>query len=1192
MKKFYLFFGLAVCLLTVSCSKDSTKSDEPIGPGTDQTVVVKANIDGDFGWWSEGETIAVNGVESNAVAADGVGTAAGTFTVEKVNAPFVVVAPFSAYGAGNVIAVPDIQNFVADGCDAAAYVMYGYAEKADEVEPETPAIESRSTAIVPPTTVTVDLQNFCGVLSLPLTIGDGAAAKIKSIEMTTGDDTEVIAGEWKFDFSTGKFSVEKGYDTIVLECGDEGIALGTEPTEFRFVVPAGTYKQGAFFTIEDTEGHKDVVEFHEALPIVAGTTTVYETSEFHIIEKGDATLNVTINEEGIKWAAGDQVVVNGQLSSVVAAEAEGTNSASFDVEKVARPYKVLYPKDLYTTSGRLRLYNEQKLIAGGYDREALAMVGYSASNEVTMHNVCGLIKIPVTNNYETDNLVITKIDIRSNDGTPLCGKFNINYRNATISTVSAGEELSLVAAEGEKGVPVAVGESVNVYAIVPEGNFPKGITLDVYTDMGSQMGIECTPAGGIVVTRGEETAMEVVDFSDVKIEKITTAAELLDFAKSANSGRYKRFLNDEGEVTLGNDIDMTGIEWTEITGVVTDGVNAGFDGIFNGNGFKITNWTSSQSLFATLARTGVVKNLVIDSSCQLTYPNANELGKVTFFGFVVGENLGGRIESVINNANISLTMSDALAYQLRAGAIVGQSQIGSRIIKCENHGNIVLNFEGGISNAASGASCTQYLGGLQGAIISDNTSVTDDNNRSIMQECVNTGALNVTVATELKHGCYIGGLTGTANSYSELENCSNSGDVSFTIPTHTSITCVGGLTSYSAGSIKGCTNSGKVSLKNTTTMRTFAVAGIAAYLNGTIEDSNNEGAIDVQFAKLDKTGTIGGIDGKKSKTAGNGVIGGLVGYTFTSAAQPFSATNCINRGAITVVQSDSEGTLATGRFCIAGCIAAPWGLIDNCKNFGDIDVTVTNKDNKQDTTTNLLTYIGGIAAADHYSMTQSETNISNCENEGNITAYLVCSKSNSAVGGIIAWPGVEGAAQTNVTSNSINRGNLNITGFAKVRAGGIQGGSGSIVDCTNYGSMIMDLPTASCLGGVGGFHTQNHYIHGGSNYGNVTGLSNTLYVGGMCGNVGNVDNTNYGGVIKCDVKSPEGTKAAYLVGNLSGTKALVFGTDAAPIQVKGSLTVGETVTKVETVEDIVNTVLFGTNNTGTNIKTVVIPLAE
>ena len=1191
MKRFYLFFGLALCMLTVGCSKDDPKT-EPDEPTTKEAVNIIANAVDELGLWQEGAKIAVNGVESKEVAIDAENPAKGVFAVEKVAAPFVVIAPFSAYEAGDIVKVPDTQNYVAGGHDADAYLMYGYAEKFDETELEQPIIESRAEEIVEVKTATVDMQSFCGIIALPLTVADGAVASIKSIDMTTGNDAEMIAGSWKFNVKEGAVTVEKPYDTIVLDCG-EGVALGAEPTVFRFVVPAGKYTQGVYFTIEDKDGHKDVCEFKDEINVVAGEEYSVAAAEFHIIEKAAATLNITINEAGIKWAAGDKVVINGQLSSEIAAEEAGTSTGTFNVENVARPYKVLYPQDLYTTSGRLRLYNEQRLIANDCDREALAMVGYSTTTDVTMHNVCGLIKIPVTNNYETDNLTITKIDIRSNDGTPLCGKFNINYRNATLSTVSEATELSLVPAEGSKGILLPVGESVNVYAVVPEGRFPKGITLDVYTDVGAQTDIACTPSGGMNITRGEETGVDMIEFSDIKIEKIMTADELLQFANGVNLGRYKRFINDEGEVVLGGDIDMSTIEWAEITGVVTDGVNAGFDGIFNGNGFKITNWTSSKSLFATLARGGVVKNLVIDASCQLTYPNPNELGKVTYFGFVVGENLGGTIESVINNANISLNMSDALGYQLRAGAIVGQSQIGSRITKCENHGNINLTFTGGITNAATSASCTQYFGGVSGAITSGDTSLADDNDRSIMQNCVNTGSLTVNVASTLKHGCYLGGVTATANSYTEMYDCSNSGDITFDIPAHTSITCMGGVTSYSAGKIERCNNSGKVALKNSTTMRTFTVAGVVGYMNGTIADCNNEGVIDVDIAKLDKTGTIGGIDGKKSKTAGNGSVGGIVGFAYGPESWPFSATNCINRGAIKVSQSDSQGSLATGRFCIAGCIAAPWGDIDGCKNYGNIDVTVTNKSNTQDASTNLITYIGGIAGADHYPLTQSETSISNCENEGNITAYLVCSKSNSAIGGIIAWPGVEGAAQTNVTSNSINRGSINVTGFAKARVGGIQGGSGSIVDCTNYADLTMDLPTGSCLGGVGGFHTQNHYIHGGSNYGNVTSLSKTVYVGGMCGNVGNVENTNYGGVIKCAVVAPaESTAAGYLVGNLSGTKNLVFGTDEAPIQVKGSLTVGNTTTKVETVEEIINTVLFGTNNTGTNISTVVTPLVE
>lgn len=1053
MKKFYLFFGLAVCLLTVSCSKDSTKSDEPIGPGTDQTVVVKANIDGDFGWWSEGETIAVNGVESNAVAAESVGTAAGTFTVEKVSAPFVVVAPFSAYGAGNVIAVPDIQNFVADGCDAAAYVMYGYAEKADEVEPETPAIESRSTAIVPPTTVTVDLQNFCGVLSLPLTIGDGAAAKIKSIEMTTGDDTEVIAGEWKFDFSTGKFSVEKGYDTIVLECGDEGIALGTEPTEFRFVVPAGTYKQGAFFTIEDTEGHKDVVEFHEALPIVAGTTTVYETSEFHIIEKGDATLNVTINEEGIKWAAGDQVVVNGQLSSVVAAEAEGTNSASFDVEKVARPYKVLYPKDLYTTSGRLRLYNEQKLIAGGYDREALAMVGYSASNEVTMHNVCGLIKIPVTNNYETDNLVITKIDIRSNDGTPLCGKFKINYRNATISTVSAGEELSLVAAEGEKGVPVAVGESVNVYAIVPEGNFPKGITLDVYTDMANKVDISCAP-NGMVVTRGEETTLETVEYAEVKIDKITTADEFVALVNGINRGRTDRFQSPNGEIVLGNDIDLAGVAVPQITGKD----NAGFVDVFNGNNFSIKNLNIDET-FITL-NNGTIKNVVFDScafgvsvidantgtvdnvalnACTLTAPvvnlNAadatisgvvmNEGCDVTFpapgaatnFGFIVGGN-AGTVTKCTNAIVYEKEIASTPKASCNFGGIVGATT--GLVSECSFSGTFDMTI------VAPVASQYHTFGGVVGYINGKKDQV-------LVSGCSNSGKVKVTnnIKVMISTGGVVGGTTSTAkalNDYGVIENCENIGSVGmrYVAGGSGSYPVCGGVCGYIEGYIKGCINRGTVSMEcngasSSAAWTAAKVAGVAGAVNMGASDCHNYGTL--EFVKGYYAGgtEAARFAGNVSFSCWAGVIASAGSW---DTSKPAVFENCTNEVDMVYAPGSTTGT---PQFAFGGVFGWLNGTAKSCVN----NKSVTANTNTQ------YVNIGGISAG-------GNAHFDGCKNIGAITVnandVVVPAKWYVRAGGITGWNAALASTAAATTPTAINANMTNCTNSGAIT---INGGSGT-----------------------------------------------------------------------------------------------------------------------------------------------------
>ena len=78
MKRFYLFFGLALCMLTVGCSKDDPKT-EPDEPTTKEAVNIIANAVDELGLWQEGAKIAVNGVESKEVAIDAENPAKGVF---------------------------------------------------------------------------------------------------------------------------------------------------------------------------------------------------------------------------------------------------------------------------------------------------------------------------------------------------------------------------------------------------------------------------------------------------------------------------------------------------------------------------------------------------------------------------------------------------------------------------------------------------------------------------------------------------------------------------------------------------------------------------------------------------------------------------------------------------------------------------------------------------------------------------------------------------------------------------------------------------------------------------------------------------------------------------------------------------------------------------------------------------------
>ncbi len=1196
MKKIYLYFGLALSMLAVSCSNGP--KEEPVAPDTSETSVqLTLNIVDEGVVWSDGAEVSVNGTE--VAISDGAGTASALAVIEKeLPTPLWVVSPVSAYSAGNIITVPDTQNYVENGYDADAYILVGYAEAYDATE-ETPAL--LSVAAGEPAevkTATVNLNGTCGIVSVPMVVEAGAAASIKSVILGTDNTDLALAGSFKVSTEDGTYAPQKTVNSITVDCGETGVALGqSTPVVFNFVVPAGVYEGGLTVTASDAEGHNYVQGYTEPLIVEATQTVALETVVFEIIEKGPATLNVTIAGGIATWAAGDKIVVNNELSPEVAASAVGQTAASFDFQAIAYPYSVFYPASLYTSSGRLRFYNTQKLVPDGYDKEASVMIGYATGTDVVLENVCGLVTIPILNKYEGETISIDSLCVRSANGEPLAGKYMVNYRNKTLTSTEPSDYIWVVPEKNETGevvnpLLIAPEETKDIQVVVPAGAFAKGLLVDLYTSVGVRENIACF-ATGVEVTRGQESKLpEVVKYEDIPITPIMTAEELLEFAKAVNNGRYKKFISHEaateGQVILGADIDMSGINWVSANGV--DG--AGFDGIFNGQGHKITNWTSyGKSLFGVLAKGGVVKNLTIDASCQLTYPNVNEIGDVTNFGFVVANNNGGTIDTVTNNADITLTVEGEMGYQLRAGSIVGQSNVGSRLLNLTNTGNITFNL-GGVKAAADSSSTTQYWGGVSGAITSDDTSLTDDAARSIIDNCHNTGNLTFNINGESKHGYYIGGVTGTCNSCSEMYNSSNKGNVTLNLNgedssgnSHTSQISMGGCASYSSGPVQNVTNSGKVTLYAKGCIRTTAIGGITGYQNGPVSDVVNDGAIDVQYERVYGVTTIGGIDGSKSTSQASTTVAGISALCYSSDNYAATFNNCVNNGAIKVIERDITDRKTTGRFSVAGVVAAPWGDITACKNYGSIDVSASNPSDTADGSTNVLTYIGGIAASDYYAKSQSSTNIIDCTNEGNIKANLAAYKSNSAIGGIIGWPGKESSC-TSVTSGCVNKGNIEVLGGTKVRMGGIQGGSGRLENCINYGAVSAvseTLNKACCLGGVAGFHSYAQYqMLNCENYGTVSSnakLTSGGGIAGLIGNFGNVGNSlTLGCKVNCSVIAVEGCEAAMLVARFNGSGSVIsFGSEDEPIYVKGMLTKGGVSTAISSQDAITVETMFGTD---------------
>jgi hypothetical protein len=431
----------------------------------------------------------------------------------------------------------------------------------------------------------------------------------------------------------------------------------------------------------------------------------------------------------------------------------------------------------------------------------------------------------------------------------------------------------------------------------------------------------------------------------------------------------------------------------------------------------------------------------------------------------------------------------------------------------------------------------------------------------------NHGKLTINIKDAItSKNFYIGGVSGSANSYTVVESCKNYGDVTFNIHNDKdkgAAVCIGGVIGYSAGAISNCYNEGNVSHLDTGDIKGTIVGGIVGYQNAALTNSINKGNITVTGKRFGGRNSIGSINGTASKSACAPAAAGIVAYCYNATID-----GCENYGKITFHQTSADASGTSGITVVAGIVSAPWGQVSNCKNFGDIDVL-----RKYDSANvNAYLYVGGIAACDYYPLSQSESSIVDCVNEGNLTIENDLGTSNSAYGGIIGWPGVEGTAQTNVTTRCVNKGNMVLNGTAKARVGGIHGGSGSMADCQNFGSITVNNSHAdSPYGGLSGFHTQNHRITGSTNTGNVivnlplTGTASG--VGGMIGARGNVAVTEgqiAGNTVKCTVRAIEAQHGVgMVVGHFNGNKQMYIGTASSPIQVAGELQIGDTTTVVD-----------------------------
>jgi hypothetical protein len=800
-------------------------------------------------------------------------------------------------------------------------------------------------------------------------------------------------------------------------------------------------------------------------------------------------------EYPVLWSDGDKLLVN---DKVVAVPAEYVGKASVQVAvDAAEAYNVAYPAELIL-GNELTISEVQKYAEGSFAVGSGVMVGYSTSADaVALKNLYGYLKFTVTGAAN-----VNAVTVVAAGGEAISGTYAIDYKNATITPLAGKDIIRVTEVVAKDGVATVV-------VAVPAGEYSKGFEVKVKDNANGVM-VKSLKAAGATVEAGTVYAMPEVAYAATATEtEITTVADLKAFIAAANAGDYSAYVSADGEVKIGADLDLTGVTLDPITT---------FNGIFNGQGYALKNWTSSKGLF--VVNSGTVKNIVIDESCKLTLP---VITATAMIGFVVDQNTG-LVSGCVNNADITLNHEADLVLQYKVGAIVGYSSGAGKVSNCINNGDITMTFP-----AITAGS--DYLGGVVG-----NTSMADASSVAV-ENCINNGDLTFTVKGASKN-VYLGGISGACNSKGVINNCINNGAVvyNFIAGGSGAYPNVGGIVGYTACTINDCKNYGDVTFYSEGDLTRPAVAGIAGYVSKNVKGCDNYGNISAKGNKFAKasSATAAGAGGEQWPAFAG--CFGCVGTVASNGTADIS--DCNNYGKVLVVNPNGSC-----RFAAAGVVGEPCGNVKNCHNYGDVDVTGGSQ-----------VYLGGVVGY-HYLATDKV--MENCSNEGDVIlregTYFyggggdLSDVAYQYVGGLV---GSYNKYTNFKATNCVNKGEVKSVCRLPVLIGGLVGCiRGTFENCENYGDVINEngygtkLSATAGIAGFGGGSSLNC-----ANYGNVTMTNATgLYAASaLLGVVGNTEQSHVGTTLKCAVSSNLGI-ALLVAGQSNNGKTVTLGTAEAPI---------------------------------------------
>ena len=998
-----IFLAIAVLFTSFACTTDVT---EDLGVGVEgQTKIVlsleesRTQLGEKAGevyplYWSNGDKISVNGVES-AGAEVGANSAVATFTLPgTLTTPYCVAYPAAAEGQ---VLFATQQSYAEGTFASGVSTMYGYNENGGGIQ----------------------LNHLTGVLKIGVT----GSAKLALAQISTVD-RKPIAGPFDIDFTSGELTATSASQELISYSFGEGVALSTEPTYLHVAVPAGVYNE-LYVTLYDEQGGVmyAVVKANDEKPLAAGkvrefsNAIVYAPNTSVFVVKDVASLKdfaaqaatlekdvlfvADIDLSGEEWTPieGYAGTVNGNGYAIkgLTAPLFGTTSASFkglhlkdvniesfdkiDVgglaECITASDTILPTVKNCSSSGKVTVKNENLLgVAGAMQFRYAGLVAYAKGVEFdSCHNYTSVTVLKGFGNGQTEscNLVAGGVvgmaqEFTKSDATVVYSNIYNCSNNADISCANptTATKYPTTYVGGVAGASASNNTGVHITNCVNKGKVSVGLDTDN------------TYVAGVLGYASSEITKAV--FRDC------TNYGVIEWA---NGGHSHGNLNVGGVVGRSNSCAM-----------------------YNCHNFGTVNLAEGSLANGTIDVGGVVAyNIYADTKNKIGY----------------------RIEGCTNNApiNVGISRPEGVANTLRVGGIVGYAQAASYYNI--NYGKITVS--GNLNtNGKRATSDNDYKDGsyVIAGIVAYKTEggIYGGENHGDIEVSATVKELSTSTISQLRVAGIVGYLS---TDLKESGNVVSDGDIT--------ISGTFGCEVMVGGNI-GLTYSGQ------TTDRSNADIIISGQLNGGLHAG---GVIGLCYKGTNVVEFDGSITVTEDATIGTACyIGGCVARAQAHGSTAYTDKIYRNRGDILFA-----GTSTATDTCISGCIGssvvdtdAKTHTCSDMQNLGNITVTGTTKKlflsgiayrttgngsdlingSADDPTKGVITFSGKTTGATRLYISglvyDPDNNLTSCANYGAINMSGSTS-STMHIGGISAANINPGKTWTDVC----NYGNITVSGF-------------------------------------------------------------------------------------------------------------------------------------------------------------------